>query len=233
MINIIYRLSNNSYTFKTKPSYVTKLNCLKNLLKRFADAKIHIVGDNLTDSDLKDFVASNPRLTIEFTSLGNAKSFGHCVSRAMEIKDDSQIVYLVEDDYIHREGAALALQEGFGLGADFVSLYDHPDKYMEGEGKNPYVEDGGEETKVFLTKSCHWKFTNSTTGTFAATVKTWRENYGVIKNFMIDRPRPEDFGMFLKLRELGKSLVTPIPGYSTHGETRWLAPLINWEKEMV
>jgi hypothetical protein len=35
--------------------------------------------------------------------------------------------------------------------------------------------------------------------------------------------------MFLELRELGEILITPIPGFSTHGETQWLSPLINWE----
>lgn len=208
------------------------MNCLKNFLKHFLDEKIHMVCDNLTDVDTKQFITTHPKLTYEFTNLGNAKSFGHCLSKALEIKSDDEIVYLVEDDYIHRSGSTTVLKEGLLLGSDFVSLYDHPDKYMEGDGKNPYVEDGGEETKVFATKSCHWKFTNSTTGTFAMTVKTLKENLDTLRFYMVDRPQADDFGMFLKLRELGKSLVTPIPGYATHGEIRWLAPIIDWEKEI-
>jgi hypothetical protein len=39
---------------------------------------------------------------------------------------------------------------------------------------------------------------------------------------------PRDFDMFLELRENGVSLMTPIPGYSTHGETNWLSPLTDW-----
>jgi hypothetical protein len=59
--------------------------------------------------------------------------------------------------------------EGFELGASFVALYDHPDKYLDpSKGGNPYCEGGAEDTRVYLTTSCHWKITNSTTMTFAA-----------------------------------------------------------------
>jgi hypothetical protein len=34
--------------------------------------------------------------------------------------------------------------------------------------------------------------------------------------------------MFLELRDKGRSLISPLPGYATHGETAWLTPLINW-----
>jgi outer membrane scaffolding protein for murein synthesis (MipA/OmpV family) len=63
------------------------------------------------------------------------------------------------------------------LGASFVSLYDHPDKYLPpSQGGNPYCEGGAEDTRVYLTKSTHWKITNSTTMTFAATVSTLKKN---------------------------------------------------------
>jgi hypothetical protein len=41
---------------------------------------------------------------------------------------------------------------------------------------------------------------------------------------------PRDFEMFLALREKQHGLITPIPGYSTHGETAWLSPLTDWSK---
>ena len=39
-----------------------------------------------------------------------------------------------------------------------------------------------------------------------------------------------DFQMFLELREHNELLITPIPGYATHGETAWLSPLTDWSK---
>jgi hypothetical protein len=63
--------------------------------------------------------------------------------------------------------------------------------------------------------------------TFAAKVKTLREDENILREFT-NQIYPRDFDMFLKLRDNGRSLITPIPGYSTHGETKWLSPLINW-----
>ena len=41
---------------------------------------------------------------------------------------------------------------------------------------------------------------------------------------------PQDFQIFVDLREQNELVITPIPGYSTHGESDWLSPFINWEE---
>ena len=115
--------------------------------------------------------------------------------------------------------------EGLQVGYNYVALYDHPDKYMN--GANPLVEDGGEVTRVMLSESCHWKITNSTTMTFAAQVKTLKEDESILREYT-KGSYPKDFEMFLALREKQHGLITPIPGYSTHGETAWLSPLTDW-----
>ena len=144
--------------------------------------------------------------------------------------DDDEIVYFVENDYLHKDEAPKILEEGFSLGANFVSLYDHPDKYLDpSKGGNPHCEGGGEETRVYLTDSCHWKITNSTTMTFASKVSTLKEIEPILRKWT-NETHPHDFNMFLELRDKGKLLITPIPGYSTHGETAWLSPLTDWSK---
>ena len=115
------------------------------------------------------------------------------------------------------------------MGASFVSLYDHPDKYITPEnGGNPYCKGGAEDTRVYLTKSCHWKITNSTTMTFAAKVSTLKKVEKTLRDYTTGT-YPQDFKMFIDLMRNGKLLITPIPGYATHGETAWLTPLYNWE----
>jgi hypothetical protein len=42
---------------------------------------------------------------------------------------------------------------------------------------------------------------------------------------------PNDFQMFLELREHGKALLCPLNTFSTHGETAWLAPLYKTKQE--
>jgi DNA-binding NarL/FixJ family response regulator len=47
--------------------------------------------------------------------------------------DDEEIVYFLENDYLHKPEADKVLQSAFDmhLGIEYVTLYDHPDKYME------------------------------------------------------------------------------------------------------
>ena len=44
---------------------------------------------------------------------------------------------------------------------------------------------------------------------------------------------PYDFELFTELiNKQHRKIVSCIPGVSTHGETQWLSPLIDWETEI-
>jgi len=221
-MQIIYRISDTGYN-KVKPDYVNNENCLNNALFIFNKANWRIIADNVND-ETKEFLSSKSK-TVEHVSVGHgAGTFNLALDYALTLPDN-EIVYFLENDYLHKPKSDKVLEEGFKLGSDYVSLYDHPDKYLD--GGNPFVEGGGEITKVFLSNSCHWKLTNSTTMTFAAKIKTLREDEKILRKYTSGE-HPYDFQMFLELRNIGRTLITPIPGYSTHGETTWLTPLINW-----
>ena len=115
---------------------------------------------------------------------------------------------------------------------DYVTLYDHPDKYLNPyEGGNPFCVERSENTRVYLGKHCHWKSTNSTTMTFASKVKTLKEDKDILREWTKDT-YPHDFYMFQDLIKKRRKLISPIPGFSTHGEVKNLSPLINWEKQL-
>lgn len=228
-MTIIYRISDAGYK-KEKPSYINNELCLANAIKTFP-LEYHnwkIIADNVSDAT----IAMMQHLGVEdiqYVSVGNgAGTFNLALDYALTLSPD-EIVYFLENDYLHKPESDIILEEGFSLGASFVALYDHPDKYLDpSRGGNPYCEGGAEDTRVYLTASTHWKITNSTTMTFASKVQSLKRCESILRKHT-SGVHPNDFPMFLELRDMGELLVTPIPGYATHGETRWLAPLQNWE----
>jgi len=230
-MKIIYRISDAGYN-KVKPSYINNENCLKNTLQIFPEKDINwlIIADNCSQIT-QDSIRKYYKGEIKNVSIGHgAGTFNLALDEALK-ELDNEIIYFLENDYLHKPNSDKILQEGFDLGASFVSLYDHPDKYIgPSQGGNPYCEGGAEDTRVYLTDSCHWKITNSTTMTFASKVSTLKRTEPILRKWTNMGHYPQDFKMFLELRENNELLITPIPGYATHGETYWLSPLTDWSK---
>jgi hypothetical protein len=228
-MRIIYRISDSGYN-KIKPDYINNELCLKNASEIFTDAIWNIIADNtseVTNNMIQKYITKD---AILYASQGNgAATFNLALNEALTY-DDDEIVYFIENDYLHKPNSQKIIEEGLSLGASFVALYDHPDKYLDpSKGGNPYCGGGAEDTRVYLTESTHWKITNSTTMTFAAKVSTLKENEEILRHHT-SGTHPNDFQMFMELRANNKLLVTPIPGYATHGETAWLSPLTDWSK---
>lgn len=224
---IYYRISNNSYV-KPKLSNATKRNCLINFMKEFGE-NINIIADNINHklySEIKDLILHIDNF--EQTNLGNAGSFRYVLDKAVNL-NDNEIVLFQEDDYLYLPNSKNCIIEGLEI-ADYVSLYDHPDKYISASrGGNPYIDgDNGEKTKVYLTKSTHWKLANSTTMTFASKVSTLKEDKKIWDRY-ISGDHPLDYQAFCELIQFYKrKLITSIPGKSTHCEIDGCSPLINW-----
>lgn len=235
-LRIIYRLSDAGEK-KLKLPEIGNAYCLNNFLSHFPAANVTVIADNVTDETFA-WLQGLGLAEVVRTALGNSGSFWACYERALALPDETA-VYFVENDYLHREGAREVLMEGLEI-ADFVTLYDHPDKYED--GVNPLVRGGGERTVVRLTKSCHWKYTNSTTMTFAARVSTLRRDARLFRQHTVGligliggrripglrrwQPKrvPQDFQLFCALARRGRRLASPIPGWSTHGESAWITP---------
>jgi hypothetical protein len=228
-MRIIYRISDSGYN-KIKPDYINNELCLKNASEVFTDAIWSVIADNTsekTNDMIQKYITKD---SISYVSQGNgAATFNLALNEALKY-DDDEIIYFIENDYLHKPNSQKIIEEGLSLGASFVALYDHPDKYLDpSKGGNPYCGGGAEDTRVYLTENTHWKITNSTTMTFAAKVSALKENEEILRHHT-SGTHPNDFQMFMELRANNKLLVTPIPGYATHGETAWLSPLTDWSK---
>lgn len=235
-MKLYYRVSNNSND-KLKVPNITKESCLTNALTHFQPYvdEFFIVADNVTDVELLNFLLEIDNkynnVIVEYTSLGNAGSFWFLFQKALTL-DDAEEVYFLEDDYIHKKNSFTVLSEGLKR-ADYVTLYDHLDMYTNHSdgGDNPFIENGGEVTRVILTPSSHFKLTISTTLTFASTVSVLKDDFEIWNHFT-GGIHVSDFHAFVALKQKGKSLITCIPGLSTHACIGYLSPLTDWETEI-
>jgi hypothetical protein len=242
---VYYRLSDKNRRGKA-PSYFTNENCLNNFFKNFHikdTDKIFIIADNVSDSTIQWLKSYN--VEIIRTNLGNSGSFDFSLKHAMLNSHNSDIVYFVENDYLHRNNSREAMDEAFNiLNADYVSLYDSPEKYEYhyNLNYNNYVDFGQNifnnfKSKIYYGFKNYWRTSNSFTMTFAMKKDLIRHDYEIFKYELIDidqdnysyKKIPRDFELFNILSTIkNRKLLTPMPGYSTHGDL--LSPNIDWLK---
>jgi hypothetical protein len=137
------------------------------------------------------------------------------------------IIYFLEDDYIHRPNWCQILLEGFTLNPTYVTLYDF-DFFLNDEIF----------TKLFITKSTHWRAVPATTNTFACKYSIILEDYEIHKEFSVNGIKEEDgfhfskdYDKFWKLsQEQDKYVVSCLPGYSTHCDANHTSPFIDWKE---
>jgi hypothetical protein len=105
--------------------------------------------------------------------------------------------------------------------ADYVTLYDHKDKYF-------FPMYHSLQSRIFHTKSCHWRTTPSMTQTFAVRWKTLMEDLSIHRKFSKSRQISQDHLKFLALSRQGRTLISSLPGFSTHAELEFASPCFNW-----
>jgi len=230
---IIYRISEEGAGYKkVKPDYINNENCLKNALRIFPEHLYEwlIIADNIT-LNTGDMIRRYYRGEIKHVNVGNgAGTFNIALDEALI--SGEEYFYFIESDYIHLPNAASILYNAFELGADYVTLYLHPDKFIAPQlGGNPNVdEDGGCFTKIYQGKTELFGLFDSTTMTFGATKQTLVRDEHILRKWTNMGHYPRDFDMFLELKQIGRTLLCPLLTKSTHGETNWLAPLTGFEK---
>lgn len=232
-MKIIYRISDSGYA-KVKPDYITNEACLKNFCNVFYDHiyDIQVIADNCSDVTIDMINKYIDPININRVSIGSgAGTFNYALDKVLQWPDD-EMVYFVENDYIHLQRSPMIIKDMLNRGASYATLYLHPDKFMPpSHGGNPEVDvDGGYMTKIYRGETELYAMFNSTTMTFAATVATLKDDESILREYTTGT-YPRDYEMFLALRNKGKSLLCPLNAYSTHGETAWLAPLYKTKQE--
>ena len=213
---------------KNRFSWFSREKCHENLLKTIDQEGVNITYflDTHVPSDAPHFVKKQNKYKVIETDQGTESgAFLALINYITSLSlDPETIIYIVEDEYLHRPGWVKVLIEGFSLPeASYVSLYDHKDKYFF-----PMYRDL--HSKLFQTKTCHWRTTPSTTNTFATRFKTLVSDLDTQRTYSLNCSVTADHEKFCALSKKGRVLISPIPGWSTHLEPEYASPCIDWEK---
>jgi hypothetical protein len=216
--------------------------CFENFIKNFnpISDECTVFIDNSSDATVSEVIeiCNKHKFNYKITNDGNSIGFFKVWQIAYN-NDDDVINYFVESDYLHRKGSKEALIEIFSSFAkdQYVTLYDHPDKYY------PFHWDTNTRTyrnycdlqdnmniksKIHYLQSGWWRTVPTTCFTFACTTKVLREDFEILRKWTepFGTERGRDFDMFNEIIGTGRELYSPIPSYSGH--TTLLPTGVDW-----
>jgi glycosyltransferase involved in cell wall biosynthesis len=205
-------LYSSASAHKKRPVDFSREACHQNLLDTL-DSRVNVTFFLDTAHPGDHFLKNQAILIKEGTEAGSFLRMLDHVEK-LPLHPDT-LIYFLEDDYLHRPGWVDVLFEGFSTCADYVTLYDHRDKYMI----YPKLT-----SKIFLTSSCHWRTTPSTTNTYAMRFSTLKKHMAIHRAFSLKRKITADHDKFCALGKKGAMLVSPIPGWATHADPEFGSP---------
>lgn len=221
MIRVLVRHCNVS-NHKRRPEWFCKEQIFLNLLQTVDEScELHVMFDG---DPTGHFTVKHPISVVRFAAGCDAGAFNKTLQFAECHRhqwDPTDIVYFVEDDYLHKPGWPMILREAFQHSlADIVSLYDHTDKYKPDTGL----------CKLAHTDSCHWRSAVSTTNTFALKFSTLLEDLPIYYKYAAPERSKVcvDHEKFVELCRTGRRLFTSIPAYATHCESDYISPVVSW-----
>jgi hypothetical protein len=228
MIRIFQRhcnFSSNSHN-KPRPDWFDREKIFDSLVSSLDERVEYIAFHDSGNGGIENhFLSKRDVNKISMKGGNDAQSFLNLLNYVIKQDyNDEDIIYFLEDDYLHKPGWVDILLEGFEyIGADYFTLYDHPNKYYPGMwDKLP--------SYLMLSPSAHWRTTVSTTNTYACKFKTLKQHFNIHVQYcdLIEK-WTKDHDKFTHLWNIGSNLISCIPGYSTHVEGEMFSPITDWE----
>lgn len=220
-IHIFYRHYNvEGSDFRNRPEWFDFEKCFFNLLDTIQgkEVDLHVIMDGDYSANFIRKYAD--RYILHPISAGSDKlSFFSTWQIARNtLIDDGDLLYFLENDYLHTHDWVQRVQNLFLScgGLQYVSLYDHGDKYFHPMYRNLM-------SRIFVSVDHHWRTTPSTCGSFIIPKKIFEEDF--VEHTTIEG----DHNKFLFLNSSkGRFVVTPMPGLSTHCLNTVMSPNVDW-----
>jgi hypothetical protein len=131
---------------------------------------------------------------------------------------DDDFFYFLENDYLHVDNWIDKFFEliASGIYFDYLSLYDHRDKYF-------YPMYSDLSSKIFATNTHHWRTTPSTCGSFLVRRSIFLQDFDYWFRDIQDHVQFQEL-----YSKKCRTLLSPIPGLSTHCMEGYLSPAVDW-----
>lgn len=260
MTHIIYRTCEKfNPTNGSRPAWGQdkefKNKCLKSLALRLKDQeyKFIVIGDKLKQESINNIKHIIPDADIRNfeEGLGNQKSLFQSYCAADSLKEDKDVVFFCEDDYLFLPNWFRNMNHFFAnIAGKFEYAFYHPTDYPD-----QYRDDRTRRGYLFLNPHGGWfREVDSTTCTKACLVKTYKKHSELMKDCALrkkigynqqDEPVFNDAGADDgRLSEIfghknGVKYIeptqtafcfSPIPGDAAHVHEMVMSYFINWEQ---
>ncbi|HRA10036.1 MAG TPA: hypothetical protein PKX31_00110 [Chitinophagaceae bacterium] len=230
-LHVIYRCCELDTKLDARPRWFSKLKCLDNLLGVFKyDPQGITKEDEIILTAVHDGEKGQLHTHLDFCDINiekinlnsNAGSLQYCLDFAAKLPQ-TDVIYFVEDDYLHTDDAFAVLKEGFEVADainkdNVISLYDHLDRLLRTDDIDFH------QTLIRLGNLKYWRTAESTTCTWAISQGLYLDKvYKLAKSFGL-----QDRELFRFLRKNHVVLFTPMLGASTHCHEPFLSPFVDW-----
>ena len=240
----IFDKEKNEYTFRTLKSLIKSINQAS---LKFQNIKFDLVVTDTSSSEedikkiKKILIASkfeNKFISIKLEDFKNKIKPGYSKAKFSNManfysslmiadKDEADIIYFVEDDYLHSEDSITEMIFAYEklstiFSKDLVLL---PADY-------PYLYSKDDATKIYLGEKYHWRLVSESLVTFMTSRKIIKENYSDLESMGIEWTDPWE----KPLHEIYNSYpcLSPIPSLAIHcaniNSIFGISPFVNLKK---
>jgi hypothetical protein len=222
----IFDKEKNEYTFRTLISLIKSIeNASKNL--KNISFELIVTDTNSTEDDIKKIkeILNRSNINHKFISIdleyfknkikpgyskakfSNMANFYNSLLIAKKEKTD--LIYFVEDDYLHAPGAITEMIYSY---EKFYSIFS--DEVILLPADYPYLYTKDDNTKIYLGEKIHWRLVSESLVTFMASQSLIEKNFNDLEKMGIEWVDPWEKPLH-KIYETTLCL-SPVPSLAVH-----------------
>ena len=244
----IFDKEKNEYTFKTLISLIKSIKEASKNLKNIS-FELTVTDTNSAEDDIKEIkkILNKSNINHRFISV-NLENFNNKIragyskakfsnmanfynSLLIAKDENADLIYFVEDDYLHSSGAITEMIYSY---EKFYSIFSKEVVLLPAD--YPYLYAKDDNTKIYLGEKIHWRLVSESLVTFMASKSLIEKNFSDLERMGIEWIDPWEKPLH-KIYETTPCL-SPIPSLAVHcaniNSVFGVSPFINlkelWEK---